>query len=150
MFLNDSTTEFHTDTIRRRAGLRGTFAVHRHADAASKTNTMTTTHSSTAQRTPSQRQSTMHFPPPTPSVKRVEKDILKHASRIRTSQSKEYYSRQGSSPLRQQRLNQTPSVSTSPTRTYHKEIKRTKLKKLPKPISLVSPGDHRTKMKFLS
>ena len=135
------------DTIRRRAGLRGTFAVHRHAQPPGnqkQSENSAMPHALTAHRSPLFRHSTIAVTPTAPG-KKVEKDILKHASRIRTSHSKECFTRL-SSPVRSRKANQTPSMSTSPTRTHHRETKRTKVKKSSKSISLVSATDHRNKM----
>lgn len=146
------------DTIRRRAGLRPTLAVHRHAQPTrTSTNSKqqekpsVTTSSVTSHRNSSLRQATMaavsttkttivpiNIPAqaPSPSKKKVEKDILRHASRIRTSQLKDYFNRLDSS-LKSYPSQNASSLSNSPTRMNH-TTKRSKINKTPKSISLVS------------
>jgi hypothetical protein len=74
---------------------------------------------------------------PAPSPKKIEKDILKHASRIRTSQLKDYFNRhQGS--LRSYPGEHTASVSNSPTRINHYNNKRDGIIKPSRSLRLVS------------
>ena len=137
------------DNIRRRAGLRGTFAVHRHPTTGK--NSSTDKHSEnpsvSGKRSSMLRQSVLSTAlSPAPVTKKVEKDIIKHASRIRTSHSKEMFVRQ-TSPGRSRKINQSSSVSTSPNRTFKEETKRTKIKRSSRTISLVSSSDQRNKLK---
>lgn len=81
--------------IRRRAGLRDTFAVHRHPV------TLTPNQQGSREKSPTimQRTSTFHnsnvsqATPITPSAHKIEKDIMKHASRLRLSYYKDYHMR---------------------------------------------------------
>ncbi|CAF2512485.1 unnamed protein product [Rotaria sp. Silwood2] len=139
------------DTIRRRAGLRPTLAVHRHPASTIITTTTTTTTNSKQQeksvanssptnhRKSTLRHSTITVPPPptittTPSKKKVEKDILKHATRIRASQLKDYFVNHDK-VSRSNLSYHVSSVSNSPTRTNHSN-QRNKTNKPSKSISL--------------
>ncbi|CAF0727881.1 unnamed protein product [Rotaria sp. Silwood1] len=138
------------DTIRRRAGLRPTLAVHRHPPSTIPTTTTTNTKqqekssvinsSPTNHRKSSLRHSMIIAPPPppstttTPSKKKVEKDILKHATRIRASQLKDYFINHDKAS-RSNLSHHESSVSNSPTRTNHMN-KRNKTNKPSKSISL--------------
>ena len=149
---------YYIDTIRRRAGLRPTLAVHRHPQPTTNTQTksITTTTTTTAAPDPKQhekssviyssvtnhrnsplRNSTIRkVPNTTPIQKKVEKDILKHASRIRTSQLKDYFSRQENS-IKSRSSEHTVSVVTSPTRTSYLN-RRSEMNKPLKSLNLVS------------
>ena len=139
------------DTIRRRAGLRATFAVHRHPQLSTTTNSKLNGKSPEANslptnhRTSVQRNATIAVVPSTsPSPKKVEKDILKHASRIRTNHLKDYFARQ-QKPFPSYAGDHVPSISNSPTRTNHPK-KCTSIPKQPKSISLVSVHNIRNKI----
>ena len=114
------------DAIRRRSGLRGTFAVHR--------NPLTTNPLQSREKSPVinrnsvSRHSTIAVTPIN-SPDKIDKDILKHASRIRRpSQSKDYL-------IKSPRID-SASISTSPSRTNNN--KKISIKKPLKSISLVS------------
>jgi hypothetical protein len=133
------------DTIRRRAGLRDTFAVHRRAPSISKTsdkqsNISSITHSSMASFKFPRRPLNTAVPSPTPSAKQVERDIIKHASRIRTNHSNECSTRPTSSVQSYYR-NQTPLMSASSIQTSKRETKRAKLHKTSISMNLVSLQD---------
>lgn len=130
------------DTIRRRAGLRATFAVHRHPQYPTAPNSKLSEKSSITHSTPMDhrgsllRTSTIAVVPTsiTPSSKRIEKDIIKHASRIRTNQIRD-------SSFRQQPTEQIPLISSSPTRIQPSQNRRSRTVKPSKTISLVSVTD---------
>lgn len=147
------------DTIRRRAGLRATFAVHRNPQYPTAPNSKlseksSVTHSSpTDHRSSLLRTSTIAVVPisTTPTSKRLEKDILKHASRIRTNQIRDPLLHQPNTFLRSQPVESIPSVSHSPIRfkppppttttaitTTTMMTRRSKTVKPSKTISLVS------------
>lgn len=102
---------FYVESIRRRAGLRGTFAVHRNPLIINSIQPQQQTRekSPATNRTSVSRNATIAVIPMA-SPQKIDQDILKHASRIRrTSQSKE--------PLiKSPRMNSSPENS-SPTRT---------------------------------
>lgn len=138
------------DTIRRRAGLRPTLAVHRHPQSTTVTTiTATTTSSkrhekSSVENSPTNntRKTSLHqntisvVPIAPPSKKKVEKDIVKHATRIRASQLKDYFNRQDQYTKSTLSYHGS-SLSNSPSRTspMNKQHKRNKPVKS---ISLVS------------
>ena len=79
------------DTIRRRAGLRGTFSAYRNPLTSSSIQSRDK--SPQINRTSATRTNTIALAPPS-SAKKIDKDIIKHASRLRRmSQSKELFSR---------------------------------------------------------
>jgi hypothetical protein len=104
------------------------------------------THSSTANgRHSLLRTSTIAVAPiPTPSPKKLEKDILKHASRIRTRHINDYFARHQNS-FKSPTNEYTTSVSNSPTRSNQPK-KRTKIIKPSKTISLVSVNNTENKI----
>ena len=130
------------DTIRRRAGLRATFAVHRNPQYSTAPTSKLSEKSSVTHASPMDhrgsllRTSTIAVVPTstTPSSKKIEKDILKHASRIRTNQIRDPF-------LRHQPTEQIPSIPNSPTRIQPPHYRRSKTVKPSKTISLVSVTD---------
>jgi hypothetical protein len=113
------------DTIRRRAGLRGTFSIHRH----SLTTDSIQSRGQSREKTPSTNRNSISLVQ-VPSAQKLDKDILKHATRIRrTSQSKD-------SLTKSLKLD-TTSISNSPPRS-RKNSKRNSINKSSKSISLVS------------
>ena len=78
------------DTIRRRAGLRGTFSTYRHPLTVSSIQPQ----QQFREKSPNIKRHSLTSTTtiavlPTSSANKIDKDILKHASRIRTSQSKD-------------------------------------------------------------
>ena len=123
------------EKIRQRAGLRGTFAVHRSPLIVNSTHPQQSPRekSSATHRNSLMRNATIEaIPVPTPSPEKLDKDILKHATRIRkTNQLKEY-------PDKSPRTNTTPTRN-SPLRTNGScNYKRNAINKPLKSISLVS------------
>ncbi len=114
------------ETIRRRSGLRRTFAIHRHPLTS---NTLQPQQQQTREKSPTMNRniltrSATNTVVSTPSSNRIDKDILKHASRIRRkSQSKDY-------------LIKSPRKDTSPI--VDSSSKRNSINKPLKSISLVS------------
>ena len=103
------------------------------SEKSSVTHSQLANHPSPSIRTPT------IVPPPTiftPSSKKLEKDILKHASRIRTNHIRDSFLRHQNS-LQSQIPARTPSVSNSPIRSSP-HTKRSKTLKPSKTISLVS------------
>lgn len=119
---------FFLDTIRRRAGLRGTFSSYR--NPLTSNSIQPRDKSPPSNRTSATRTNTIAVVPP-PSAKKIDKDIIKHASRLRRmSQSKELLSRYS-------------TTDTSPPRTA--STKRSNSTNRPsKSLSLVSQN-HRLK-----
>ncbi|CAF3455030.1 unnamed protein product [Rotaria socialis] len=149
--LKTTTGDSYRDTIRRRAGLRPTLAVHRHPESTVTTSTITATTTSTKSKkhekssvtqspTANVRKVSVHhstvsvMPIASPSKKQVEKDIVRHASRIRASQMKDYFNHQDR-PSRSNLSYQFSSMSNSPTRTSYPHTQN-KNKKPSKSISL--------------
>ncbi|CAF0867984.1 unnamed protein product [Rotaria sordida] len=109
--MNQPNGESVRETIRRRAGLRGTFAVHRNPLAANPVQSQQPSRekSPIINRTSLTRNTTISVVP-TSSPHKIDNDILKHASRIRrTSVSKDY-------SIKSPRTN-TTSTASSPLRT---------------------------------
>jgi len=136
------------DTIRRRAGLRGTFAVHRNPQYSKTANSKSTEKSLVVHSPPANHRSSVLRASnmavavvPTIaalSSKKIEKDILKHASRIRTNHIRDSYLRyQNSLRSQSQSHEHLSSVSHSPTRT-NPPTKQNKIHKPSKSINLVS------------
>ena len=102
----------HSDTIRRRAGLRATFSAHRHpvSCTASRENSFSM-HRTFASRHSPVRSTDISSP------RKLEKDIVRHASRIRASQTKDVLTMPNVSPvksdLRKRNSLHTPSKSIS-------------------------------------
>ncbi|CAM4741825.1 unnamed protein product [Rotaria magnacalcarata] len=149
--LQTTTGDSYRDTIRRRAGLRPTLAVHRHPESTVTTSTITATTTSTKSKkhekssitqspTVNVRKVSVHHstvtvtPIASPSKKQVEKDIVRHASRIRASQLKDYFNRHDRSS-RSNLSYHVSSMSNSPTRTSDPRTQN-KNKKPSKSISL--------------
>ncbi|CAF0849351.1 unnamed protein product [Rotaria sp. Silwood1] len=109
--MNQPSGECVRETIRRRAGLRGTFAVHRNPLAANSIQPQQYLRekSPNINRTSLTRNATIAVVP-TSLPQKIDNDILKHASRIRrTSVSKDY-------SIKSPRTN-TTSIFSSPSRT---------------------------------
>ncbi len=148
------------DNIRRRAGLRATFAVHRHQPVS--TTAITTPTSKSHEKSPVTqspttnhsnlllRSSTVAVVPTvtTPSSKKIEKDILKHASRIRTNQNRDSLSHSHNS-RRSRTSERLSSMSKSPTRIHHQNKLNTVFKPT-RSISLVSSDNPQNKTNFIS
>lgn len=102
------------DTIRRRAGLRGTFSAYRNPLTASSIQSREK--SPQNNRTSATRMNTIAIAPPSPA-KKIDKDIIKHASRLRRmSQSKDLlsrYSTTDTSPPRTTSTRRSNSTSKS-------------------------------------
>ncbi|CAF3012461.1 unnamed protein product [Rotaria sp. Silwood2] len=110
--MNQPSGESVRETIRRRAGLRGTFAVHRNPLSANSCQPQQHSRekSPIINQTSLTRNATIAVVP-TSSPQKIDNDILKHASRLRrTSVSKDYSTK---SP----RTN-TASTFSSPSRTH--------------------------------
>jgi len=113
------------ETIRRRAGLRRTFSIHRHP----LTSNTLQPHQQTREKSPTMNRNILTRTATVaafsaPASNKIDKDILKHASRIRrVSPSKDYSTK-------------SPRKDTSPT--ADSSTKRNSINKPLKSISLVS------------
>ena len=118
------------DTIRRRAGLRGTFSAYRNPLTASSIQPQSREKSPQNNRTSFTRTNLFTVLPPPPAQK-IDKDIIKHAARIRRmSQSKELLTKYST-------MDANTSTDTSPPRTSSTK-KSTSNNKPSKGLSLVS------------